>query len=64
MVPRALIAAMPPSHDQYCAGYDCPASRLIRYDRDTADTAAGPVELVVGTSVDFRVVHNPDLVSE
>jgi hypothetical protein len=63
-VPRALIEAMPPSHDQYCAGYDCPESGLFRYHREMAPGIAPGVELIVASGLKFRVVHNPELVEE
>jgi hypothetical protein len=60
-VPGELIGALPPSHDEYCAGYDCPDSEILRYHRRTVDTAAGVVELVTGSALGFRIVHNPEL---
>ena len=60
VVPRELIAHLPPSHDDYCAGYDCPASELVRYHRTAIDAAAGRIELAVGSALEFRVVHDPE----
>jgi hypothetical protein len=63
-VPRALIERMPPSHADYCAGFDCPESSLVRYARTTTEAGGGVIELIVASGTEFRTRHNPDQVPE
>jgi hypothetical protein len=59
VIPRALVAAFPETYRwEMCAGKDCPLSTATRYRRGAAEIAGGVVELRVGSSVSFYIVHD------
>jgi len=60
VVPRAMIEAFPDKpYANVCAGSDCPPSTLTRFRADRAPIGEREVELLVGSRVQFIVVHEP-----
>jgi hypothetical protein len=58
-IPRALVEAFPETYRwEMCAGKDCPMSTAVRYRRGSTDIAGGRVELRVGASVSFWILHD------
>jgi hypothetical protein len=58
VVPRALVERFPAgSTPEVTEGYDWPHSTLSRYARARADTDAGPIELLVRSTVSFLLSH-------
>jgi hypothetical protein len=59
IIPRALVEAFPETYRwEACAGKDCPLSTAVRYRRGYTEIAGGAVELRVGSSVEFFIVHD------
>jgi hypothetical protein len=60
-VPAALVDAFPESYAwTYCAGSDCPPSRLRRYRAGTAPVGADQeIRLTVASQITFGVEHHP-----
>lgn len=57
-VPRELIEAFPPAaRKEGCEGSDCPQSTMTRYRRATADVDGSQVALVVGSRIEFYLIH-------
>ena len=59
VIPRAMIAAFPATDnwEMPCLGHDCPRSWIRRYQRSYALVPGGGIALVVGSQIDFGVVH-------
>ena len=58
VVPQAMVEAFPPGETpEATVGNDWPLSELTRYTRDVAETTLGPAELVVRSTVYFRLSH-------
>ena len=58
VLPQALVEAFPHGlHEDICVSHDCPPSEITRFTRQTVDTASGPVQLHVHSTVTFSYIH-------
>lgn len=57
-IPAAMIDAFPPTARlEVCEGSDCPRSTITRYRRGAVEVGGAPVDLVVGSRLEFFVVR-------
>ncbi len=58
IIPQALVEAFPYGlHEDICVSHDCPPSEITRFSRQTVDTASGPVQLYLHSTVYFSYIH-------
>jgi hypothetical protein len=60
IIPSAMVDAFPSSEGlAICVAIDCPLSQIMRYTRGVAAVPGGEVSLIVGSRMDFGVIHHP-----